>query len=177
MAEQPIDEIKGNKEPEGKSPKTQKGKKGLIILIGGLFFLIFATMGSIFLFAPSLIPEGINPFKKETSTEEKKSKLTDQGHLYSLDAMIVNLADTEQSRYLKIKIDLESMGVKPAEEFDKRQAQLKDAILTILTSKTYSEISDSKGKVRLKEEIVHKANQLFETFKVKTVYFTEFVVQ
>jgi len=29
----------------------------------------------------------------------------------------------------------------------------------------------------LKEEIVLKSNELFEKFKVKSVYFTEFVVQ
>lgn len=177
MAERPIDELKENKEPEQKSPKTRKGKKGLILLIGGLLFLILAAMGAIFLFAPSLIPAGINPSPKETSTEEKKSKPAEQGHIYSLDAMIVNLADTDLPRYLRIKIDIESESPKPDGEFDKRLAQIKDAILTILTSKTYSEISDSKGKGRLKEEIVLKANQLFETFKVKTVYFTEFVVQ
>ncbi len=177
MADQQIAEIKESKEPESNSPKTQKGKKGLIVLIGSLFFLILIATGLIFFLAPSLIPAGINPSQKETSTEEKKPEPAKQGHIYSLDAMIVNLADTELPRYLRIKIDLESVRPKPDEEFDKRLAQLKDAILTILTSKTYSEISDSKGKVKLKEEIVLRANQLFEKFKVKTVYFTEFVVQ
>jgi len=177
MAEKQAAEVKENKGSKSESPKVKKGKKGLIIVIGGLFFLIFAAIGSIFFFAPSLLPAGINPFKEDGSTQEKKSEPAKQGHIYSLDSMIVNLADTEFPRYLKIKIDIESEDEKANEEYAKRLPQLRDAILTILTSKTYPEIAESNGKLKLKEEIVLKANQVFEKFKVKTVYFTEFVVQ
>ncbi|MDI6762830.1 MAG: flagellar basal body-associated FliL family protein [Thermodesulfobacteriota bacterium] len=177
MAEKQVAEVKKNKGSESESPKVKKGKKGPIILIGGLFFLILVAIGSIFFFAPSLLPAGINPFKEDGSTQEKKPEPAKQGHIYSLDSMIVNLADTEFPRYLKIKIDIESEDEKANEEYAKRSPQLRDAILTILTSKTYPEIAESKGKLKLKEEIVLKANQLFEKFKVKTVYFTEFVVQ
>jgi flagellar FliL protein len=176
MADQRVAEIKDDKGPAGESPKAKKGKKGLILLIGGLFFL--AAIGSIFFFAPSILPEAVNPFKKgDASPKEKRPEPAKQGHIYSLESMIVNLADTEFQRYLKVKMDIESEKPKPDEEFEKRLPQLKDAIITILTSKTFSDISESKGKMQLKEEIILKANQLFETFKVKTIYFTEFVVQ
>jgi len=144
MAEQPVAEIRENKGPQSGSPKTQKGKKSLIILIGGLFFLILVAIGSIFFFAPSLLPAGINPFKEDGSTQEKKPEPATQGHIYSLDSIIVNLADTESPRYLKIKIDIESEESTANEEYAKRLPQLKDAILTILTGKTYPEISESK---------------------------------
>jgi flagellar FliL protein len=176
MADQQVAEKKENKGQAGGSPKPQKGKKGLILLVGGLFFLV--AIGSIFFLAPSILPEAINPFKKGgDSKEEKKNELATHGHIYSLESMIVNLADTEFPRYLKIKIDLESEKPKPDEEFEKRLPQIKDAIITILTSKTFSDISEPKGKMQLKEEIILKSNQLFQTFNVKTVYFTEFVVQ
>lgn len=174
MAEQKVAEVKEDKGAESESTKIQKGKKRLIILIGGLFLLILVAIGSI---APSLIPKGINPFQKGDPSQAKTPETTKQGHIYSFDSMIVNLADTEYPRYLKVKIDIESEGSKPDEEFNKRSPQLKDAILTILTSKTYAEISEAKGKLKLKEEIILKANQLFEKIKVKTVYFIEFVVQ
>ncbi|MBM4339143.1 MAG: flagellar basal body protein FliL [Deltaproteobacteria bacterium] len=178
MAEERVAEIKEDKEPKSKSPNAPKKKKGLLlIIIAGLFFIILLAAGSIFFFAPSIIPAAIHPFKEEVSKQEKKPEPAKQGHIYSLDSMIVNLADAEFSRFLKIKIHLESEESKPNEEYDKRLAQLKDAILTILSNKTYSEISDSKGKMKLKEEIGLKANQLFEKFKVRTVYFTEFVIQ
>ncbi len=176
MADQRVVDSKENRGVEGETPKVKKGKKGWIFLIGGL--LLIGTLGAIFLFVPSILPETINPFKKgDASPTEKKPEPPHQGHIYSLESMIVNLADKEIHRYLKVKMDLESDKAKPDEEFEKRLPQLKDAIITILTSKTYADISDSKGKMQLKEEMLLKANQLFGTFKVKTVYFTEFVVQ
>lgn len=161
---------------EGGAQKAKKGKKGLFILVGVLAALL--VLGAVFLLMPSFLPEGINPLKKGGGpSKESRTEPVAQGHIYSLESMIVNLADMDFPRYLKIKIDFESVAPKPQEEFDKRLPQLKDLILTILTSKTYSDISDSKGKMKLKEEIIEKANGLFDTLKLKTVYFTEFVVQ
>lgn len=176
MADQRVDDIKENKGSEGETHKVKKGKKGLMLLIGGLFFL--AAISSVIFFAPSILPEAMNPFKKgEDSQQEKKPKPTEQGHIYTLESMIVNLADTEFQRYLKVKMDIEIEKPTPDAEFEKRLPQLKDAIITILTRKTFSDISESKGKMQLKEEMILKANHLFETFRVKNVYFTEFVVQ
>jgi flagellar FliL protein len=94
-----------------------------------------------------------------------------------MDPFVVNLMDTEPQRYLKVKIDIESHEAKADEEFEKRLPQLRDIILTILTSKTYKEIYDSEGKKKLKEEIILKTNQLVGNSRVKSIYYTEFVVQ
>ncbi len=177
MADPQTAEPKLTQPLEKASSKGKKGKKGLMFVLGGgLIFLL--ALGSVFFFAPALLPSGINPFHKEKEVAGEKPLLpAPRGHIYNLDAMIVNLADTEFPRYLKIKMDLESEQAKPSEEFDRRLPQLKDAILSILTGKKYADIVESKGKLHLKEEIIEKANQLFETVKVKKVYFTEFVVQ
>lgn len=175
MAEQPNKE---QKEGVGAVPSAIKKRKTGLILIGGLFLFILAGLGTIFVFFPSFLPPGINPQKKEeTSQDDPKTAVAKQGHLYSLDSMVVNLADTDFPRYLKIKIEMESEEPKENEEFIRRSTQLKDAILVLLTSKTYADISDSTGKNRLKEEMILKANEIFEKFKVKAVYFTELVVQ
>lgn len=169
---------KDQREGEGAGPPAdKKGKKGLI-LIGALFLFILAGLGSIFVFFPSLLPAGLNPLQKEeTSQDSQNNKAGQRGHLYSLDSMLVNLADTDFPRYLKIKIEIESKEPKGNEEFERRSPQLKDAILILLTSKTYADISDAGGKNKLKEEIILRANELFEKFQVKAVYFTELVVQ
>lgn len=157
---------------ETPSPRPQKGKKMLLLMA---IFLVVLGAGAVLFLIPNLLPFGERRGNETTQERGQGAKL--QGHLYSLESMIVNLADPDFPRYLKIKIDLESVSPKPQEEFDKRLPQLKDLLLTILTSKTYAEISDSTGKTRLKEEILEKANQLYQGLKIKTVYFTEFVVQ
>lgn len=94
-----------------------------------------------------------------------------------MDPFIVNLADQNQPRYLKIRISIESKEIKVNEEYEKRLPQLRDMILTLLSSKSYIDISDSEGEKRLREEITSKLNQLLRSFQVKTVYFTEFMIQ
>ena len=159
------------------TPSGKKKKKPLI-LIGISFFLILAIAGSLIFLAPGLIPGPFNFLgKKNRSKELKKETPKNQGHLYNMDPFVVNLADSESLRYLKVKMDIESNEKKPNEEYVKKLPQLRDAILTVLSSKNYGEIYDSEGKKRLKEEIILKANQLLGQFKVKTVYFTEFIVQ
>jgi flagellar protein FliL len=153
--------------------------KKRLIVIGGILILIGGAVAAIFVFAPSLIPgpiKGIVGMAAAPPHEEKKA-VEVQGHIYSLDPFLVNLADKERPRYLKVRMDLESQEVKPSEDYEKRMPQLRDAVLTILSAKTYGEISDSQGKTNLKAEILQKVNQMMKDPKIKGIFFTEFVVQ
>lgn len=153
--------------------KPRKGRK-LVIIGGGLILLIGAVIVSVILLAPGLLPQGVLGSKGPEGKEPSKET---HGHIYTMEPFLVNLADTEQPRYLKVRIDVESDKQKVDEEYAKRLPQLRDAILTILSNKTYQEIFDSEGKKKLKDEIISKVNQLLSTFKVKSIYFTDFVVQ
>ena len=99
------------------------------------------------------------------------------GHIYKLDSFLVNLADPGQPRYLKVTIHLESNQEKPDGEYEKRQPQLRDAILTILSSRHCRDIVTPEGKAALREEIKGKVNQLLVNLKAQNIYFTEFVIQ
>ncbi len=89
----------------------------------------------------------------------------------------MNLADLEHPRYLKVTIHLESNQEKPEGEYERRQPQLRDAILTILSSKHYKDITTPEGKSALREEIKEKVNQLQLNLKAQNIFFTEFVIQ
>ena len=114
---------------------------------------------------------------KHLWASEKKSSITGQGYIYKMEPYLVNLMDPGVPRYLKITLHVESNQEKVSEEYDKRLPQLRDAILTILSSKNYNDIMSSEGKTSLREEIKAKMNQLLVGLKVQNVYFTEFVVQ
>ena len=159
------------------SAVVQKPKKSnrFLFLCGGLGFVILAVVGAIFLFAPGLTSQ--EAAEKGRTEGKKEPQKGIQGHIYSMEPFLVNLADTDVARYLKVRIDLESTAQKPSEEYGKRLPQLRDAILTVLSNKRYPEIFDSEGKNKLKEEIISKLNQALSQFKVRTIYFTEFVVQ
>ena len=159
------------------------GRKKLMILIPGVLLIVAIGVGAILFLAPGLVPEKLRFMGSKESGKEPKEKKAkakhaeEQGHIYSMEPFLVNLADTETSRYLKVKIEVESQEAKANEEYEKRLPQLRDAVLTILSSKTYPEILDSEGKKKLKEQILQKVNRLLGTFQIKMIYFNEFVVQ
>ena len=144
---------------------VQKPKKANTFLFLGVgsFIGILAVVAGIFLFAPGFISQ--------------EGTGGGQGHIYSMDPFLVNLAAPDQVRYLKVKIAIESTERKPDEEYQQRLSQLRDSILTVLSTKRYQDIFDAEGKKKLKEEIIARLNPLVNHFQVKTVYFTEFVVQ
>jgi flagellar FliL protein len=176
MADRSMDGELEKKEPESAPPKPRK-KKWLIGFLG-LILLIGSGIGGIIFFAPGILPDSLDFLReKDLAKEKKEAAKKVQGHIYNMEPFIVNLADQNQPRYLKIRISLESKELKVNEEYEKRLPQLRDTILTILSGKSYKEIFDSEGKKKLRDEITSKINQLLSSFKMTTVYFTEFMIQ
>lgn len=94
-----------------------------------------------------------------------------------LEPFLVNLADREARRYLKIKVELEVDQEKTAGELKKSLPLIRDALILLLSSKTYADISTAEGKGHLKSEILQRLAALPGGRKVTNVYFTEFVAQ
>jgi flagellar protein FliL len=160
-------------------PQPSSLKKWL--LLGALVFILLAAGGgAAVFFLPEYLPEPLNFFDHKTakgSPALKKPPAEERGHIYAIDPLIVNLADADQNRYLKIRINLESKKPEPNEEFAKKMPLIKDTILTILSQKKSEDLFHSSGKEKLKAEMLRSVNPNLGELKVKAVYFTEFVIQ
>ena len=101
------------------------------------------------------------------------------GIAYPLDSFIVNLMDKAKvgKRYLKVRIVLEVGNEEGQKTVDNHIPQLKDTILLLLSSQSFSDINTMEGKIELKQLLVSKMNQLLGEGIVHRLYFTEFVVQ
>ena len=99
------------------------------------------------------------------------------GALFPLDTFIVNLADQERSRYLRVTMDLELEAAADVEKLNERLPQIRDRILMILPSKRFADIASMEGKTALRDEIIGKLNGLFPENVISNIFFTEFVVQ
>ncbi len=146
------------------------------------FFIIFAPLvilalmsTLIYFMKPSFLTNLLPNYAG--AKKEKDAAPKEKGFLYKMDPLIVNLADKEKLHYLKVKIDLESMEEKPNEEFEKRLPQIRDKILVLLSTKERSGLMDAGGKDKLRAEIRDQVNQLLTNFKIKDIYFTEFLIQ
>jgi flagellar FliL protein len=111
---------------------------------------------------------------EEIPVEEEENVI---GPLYSLDTMIVNLADHGGKRYLRVTMALELSDPEAAMTIESRLPQVRDAILMILPTKTYDDVSTTEGKIALRGEVMEKINGLMTKGRVNNIYFTEFVVQ
>ena len=178
MADPSVDIIPDREEEEVVPPKSKKKFLKLLIVLFILILSIGAATGAVIFLAPGMIPDSLKFWgEKGADKKEKEPEKKSQGHIYGMDPFVVNLADQGRPRYLKIKISLESQEIKVNEEYGKRLPQLRDMVLTVLSSKSFGEISGSEGKMKLREEIITKLNGLLRGFQIKTVYFTEFMIQ
>jgi len=99
------------------------------------------------------------------------------GAIRPLEPFLANLADESGSRYLKTTIQVEFVGNEPPASIEARMPQIRDAVLTLLTSKTFADIRTPAGKESLRDDVIDRLNQVLQSASVKAVYFTEFIVQ
>ncbi len=92
-------------------------------------------------------------------------------------SFLVNLSDPGGKRYLKVSMQFELSGQKASEELSRRNVEMRDLIIMLLSSKEYPEIGNASGKVSLKRELLTRINKMLRDGQVKEIYFTEFLVQ
>jgi len=167
-----------NDAPEEKEKKKSSSGNILQIIILVLLLAVLGLGGFIAWKLINLkIPllTGQSQISQQTSQTEKTAQKP--GILVELDNITVNLADTEESRFLRVKIKLEVENEKDKSKIDAFKTQIKDLIITLLSGKTFSDVRTSQGKFALKEELVWRINRFIGGRPVKNLYFSGFVAQ
>ncbi len=163
---------------ETKEQEQQKGgKKKLIIILVLALLLLGGGGAAAYKF---LVLDKQQEQKKEKKAEkivDEIKNIEDIGVQFDVGTFIVNLQDRDADRYLKITIVLDVQDDKIKAELEKRLPQVKDAITTLLFTKTSNDLRTPEGIEELKEEILKRVNAILPIGGVKNVYFTDFVIQ
>ena len=147
----------------------------MIIIVSVVLLFMGAVGGGFFILWNKISQLPQDPATvEEIPVEEEENAI---GPLYSLDTMIVNLADRGGKRYLRVTMALELSDPEAMTTIESRLPQVRDAILMILPTKKYDDVSTTEGKIALRKEIMEKINSLMTKGQVNNLYFTEFVVQ
>ncbi|TQR34414.1 flagellar basal body protein FliL [Campylobacter sp. MIT 99-7217] len=182
-------------EVEATEPKKKGGSLVLIIVIF-LFVLLLVVLGAIaFLMLSSPADEAEAAPAATTTTAAKETKgagaaagakannaqrgsdYANIGPMFPLAPFTLNLLSESGARFVKCTIQLEQSTELLTPELEKKTAIIRDVVIRTLTSKTFEEVSTTKGKERLKDELVGRVNEILTDGFVKNIYFTDFVVQ
>ena len=89
----------------------------------------------------------------------------------------MNLSGSNGRRYLRAKINLEAKDGDVKKLIETKSIQIKDRLISILSSKTLEEIDGLEAQENLRKEIKDAVDVVLKVEGVLQVYFTEFVVQ
>lgn len=121
-----------------------------------------------------------DPDKAKEAEQERIAAMLEKSAVLQLDPFVVNLADQDAARYLRIKISLlvdDKSKVAQIAANQPLQQKVRDVILQSLTAKTSQELINEEGKNKLRHELEDKVALYFREPKVVDVMFTEFVIQ
>lgn len=155
------------KETEGQE-KPEKKKSPLLKII--ILVVLLAVLGGGGFF-------GYVKFLKKEPPPQAQEPQVEQSVSAEAGTFLVNLSDPGGKRYLKVSMQFELSGQKVNEEITKRNVEMRDMIIMLLSSKEYSEIGNATGKISLKRELLTRLNKMLHAGQVKEIYFTEFLVQ
>jgi len=172
MAKKEKDEDEDEEKEEGAEEDAPVKKKPIakiiIIAVAALVVIGAGTAGALYYFSRS------GEAKKATTSAVSPPVAA---VLWSIEPFIVNLADNQGERYLKVVMQMEVSDMTVSAEMEQLKPKLRDNILDLLTAKTYSELMEMGGKQRLRDEMVTRLNSFITKGKITRVYFTEFVIQ
>lgn len=163
-------EEKDDVQEETAAPPQKKGNLKLIIIIAA----VTIVLGAGGFVGYKLMSGGGD---EEGADAHKIEEASAPSTIVPLTPFILNL--TDQGRYLKVTIEFEIADETAMSLVENKTPQLRDTIITLVSSKSIKSISSPEGKFQLKDELLFRANQVMGMEKdiLKNLYFTEFVMQ
>jgi flagellar FliL protein len=151
---------------------ARKSRK-LWILLGIVLFVMVAG-GVAFL----AYPHFLGSRDAHNNSGDQKPKSAQVHAILPLEAFLVNLADPDNICFVKATFQL---GLEEEWKEESKNsvaiASMRDAIISLLTSKTSEQIMTPQGKDILRKEIRSRVNAISPELKAVEVYIVDFVIQ
>ncbi|MEO6995727.1 MAG: flagellar basal body-associated FliL family protein [Lacunisphaera sp.] len=114
---------------------------------------------------------------KEGAKGEKGKEGAGNPTTYEFQNVVVNLAGTMGTRYLKTSFVVTGTDAKIKDTFETQKAKLTDITLNVLSSLSLADLEEPGAKNVLREKLVLAYNQALGKKVAEQVYFSDFVVQ
>ena len=195
------------KEPEikDKEQKSGGGNSILINIITTTIVCIIFIGVNYFLQSNLLTTQLQSVTAEQGAAEEEQLDKPEKGIVLDLGDFTMNLSDIDPRRYLKANVAIEITNPEPSveavepkksgghgghgeaapdpkaaivAEMEQYKPAIRDAVITVLTSKTSDELSTTAGKELAKQQIAESVNGIFDGEReVIRVSFGQFIMQ
>ncbi len=172
------EEVQQGQEAAEEKKQSGSGLKKMLMIWLPLFILqlVVAYIIVAKLFRPKLAPVTqvvqAEPVKKKSSKKAGKA-----GPIYSIEDVIVNPKNSFGKHFVNVTVALECENNKVVKELEKRDVQIRDFLISLLTERTIQEIDDAAEKDSLRSIIIDRVNEMLPDEGVEAVYFSNFIIQ
>ncbi|MEW5995435.1 MAG: flagellar basal body-associated FliL family protein, partial [Candidatus Zixiibacteriota bacterium] len=101
----------------------------------------------------------------------------DSAIFYTIQDIVINPAGTGGTRFLSVSFGFELGSTNLEADFVTREAAVRDALITILSSKTVAQLTDAREKEITRYQIKKRISDMLNTRELAGVYYTDFVLQ
>lgn len=162
----------------GEGGGAKGGRKKLLLILVPVLLLLLGVGGAYYMgMLDSLL--GKSAEEEAHAAEEAAAAAHAPDPLFfDLPDMLVNLQTTgTRAAYLKIKLSLQFTDPAATAVLQKLQPRLVDSFQIYLRELRLDDLEGSAGMMRLKEELLARANQLMAPAVIEDVLFKEMLVQ
>jgi len=140
---------------------------------------------------PTVVPVAV---AVDTPTPTPEPYKPGDGVMFPMSTKIINLADSTARKYIRLTMVVEFAPDDPTyrsmtpdaqkaytttfqDKVNARMPLMDDAVITLLSTKTFEDLYTAAGKEKLRQELIVAISARVPDLSLISVYFTEFVVQ
>lgn len=186
-----MEEEQTNTAPELINTKKKQSSFQSKVFLIGLPIFIVQLVAVYFITADILMPEmysaelkkaqdnNINVTSTKSGDPKNEKTIINETNavIFSVDDMIVNPAQTNGKILLLASLGVSVDSEEARKALEEKQVILKDAILSVLSSKNVMQLSSSSYRDTLKTEILHNISAKMPESKINNIYFSKFIIQ
>jgi len=150
--------------------------------------VIFATVVLVMAVAAYLVvtmflaphPGPAKPEEKATAApaREKEARGSEgKGEMFMVEELLVNPTGTSGTRYLSASLGLEVPTHEVAVRLEEKKLQVRDLLISILSSRTVEQLTTASERERMRLEILDRMNRMIDPDRILAVYFVDYVLQ
>lgn len=180
------------KEKKAATPakKEKKGKKEggskMKSIIVALPLYVIQLIAVYFITANVLLdkfknPEGLQNLANQVEVVQqeapkKKEVKAEKHNIYSLNDVVVNPSGTNGSALLLVSIAMDLSKAESIDELKNNEVMVKDKIISVLSQKNLTYLSNSANRKNLKKEIIQGIQEMFPDIEIRKIYFSKYII-